>query len=121
VPHISLVVREMWDTASLDAQLCRLSSRPEESWACGPPKVIKNASVRHPLSMEPLPFPCHPDRSEPGFPATLCQTRPRVRLSLKERRMRSANAIKIHRKSGEAERRDLRFRGPFLEMFFDKA
>jgi hypothetical protein len=71
--------------------------------------------------MEPLPFPCHPDRSEPGFPATLCQTRPRVRLSLKERRMRSANAIKIHRKSGEAERRDLRFRGPFLEMFFDKA
>jgi hypothetical protein len=21
---------------------------------------------------EPLPFPCHPDRSEPGFPATLC-------------------------------------------------
>jgi hypothetical protein len=84
VPHISLVVREMWDTTSLDAQLCRLSSRPEESWACGPPKVIKNASVRHPLSMEPSPFPCHPDRSE-------------------------------------AERRDLRFRGPFLEMFFDKA
>jgi hypothetical protein len=34
--------------------------------------------------------------------------------------MRSANAIKVHRKSGEAERRDLRFRGPFLEMFFDR-
>jgi hypothetical protein len=64
-----------------DAQLCRLSLGPEESWACGPPKVMKNASVRHPLSMEPLPFPCHPDRSE-------------------------------------AERRDLRFRGPFVEMFF---
>jgi hypothetical protein len=31
--------------------------------------------------------------------------------------MRSANAINVHRKSGEAERRDLRFRGPFLEMF----
>ena len=31
---------------------------------------------------KPLPFPCHPDRSE-------------------------------------AERRDLRFRGPFMEMFFD--
>jgi hypothetical protein len=44
-----------------------------------------------------------------------------VRLSLKERRMRSANAIKVHRKSGEAERRDLRFRGPFVEMFFDRA
>jgi hypothetical protein len=34
--------------------------------------------------MEPLPFPCHPDRSE-------------------------------------AERRDLRFRGPFVEMFFGRA
>jgi hypothetical protein len=61
-----------------------LSSRPEESWACGPPKVMKNASDRHPLSREPFPFPCHPDRSE-------------------------------------AERRDLRFRGPFVEMFFDRA
>src|SRR5258707_8010003 len=53
-------------------------------WAWGPPKVMKNASVRQPLSMEPLPFPCHPDRSE-------------------------------------AERRDLRFYGPVLEMFFDGA
>ena len=35
--------------------------------------------------------------------------------------MRSANAIKVHRKSGEAERRDLRFRGPLVEMFFDRA
>jgi hypothetical protein len=34
--------------------------------------------------------------------------------------MRSANAIKVHRKSGEAERRDLRFRGSFVEMFFDR-
>jgi len=51
---------------------------------CGPPKVVQNASVRHPLSLEPLPFPCHPDRSE-------------------------------------AERRDLRFRRPFVEMFFDRA
>ncbi len=31
---------------------------------CGPPRVLKNASVRRPLSMEPSPFPCHPDRSE---------------------------------------------------------
>ena len=35
--------------------------------------------------------------------------------------MRSANAIKVHRKSGVAERRDLRFRGPFVGMFFDRA
>jgi hypothetical protein len=46
------------------------SSQPEESRASGPPKVIKNASVRHPHFIDPLPFPCHPDRSEPGFPAT---------------------------------------------------
>ena len=43
--------------------------------------IVGVASFRQPLSMEPLPFPCHPDRSE-------------------------------------AERRDLRFYGPFLEMFF---
>ena len=34
-----------------------LSSRPWESWACGPPKVMKNTSVQQPLSMEPSPFP----------------------------------------------------------------
>jgi hypothetical protein len=41
-------------------------------------------SVRHLLSMEPLPFPCHPDRSA-------------------------------------AERRDLRFRKPFVDMFVDRS
>src|SRR5579863_1222151 len=41
-----------------------LSSRAEESWACGRPKVMKSTSVRHPLSVEPVPLPCHPDRSE---------------------------------------------------------
>jgi hypothetical protein len=46
---------------------------------------------------------CHPDRSEPGFPATQRETKPRMRLSLKERRMKSANAVKAHRKSGVAE------------------
>jgi hypothetical protein len=35
--------------------------------------------------------------------------------------MRSANAMKVHRKSREAERRDLRFRRPFVEMFFERA
>ncbi len=49
-----------------------------------PTKIMKNDSVRHPPSMEPLPFPCHPDRSE-------------------------------------AERRDPRFHGTFVEMFFDRA
>jgi hypothetical protein len=52
---------------------------------------------------------CHPDRSVPGFPATQHWTKPRVRLSLKERRMSSANATKVHRKSGVAKWRDLLF------------
>jgi hypothetical protein len=39
----------------------------------------------------------------------------------KESRMKFANATNINRKSGVAERRDLRFRGPFVEMFFDRA
>jgi hypothetical protein len=65
-----------------------------------------------------LPFPLS---SRPGFPATLHWTRSRVRLSLKERRMRSVNATKFHWKSGGAKPRDLQFRGPFLGMFFGRA
>jgi hypothetical protein len=45
---------------------------------------------------------CHPDRSVPGFPATLHWTSPRVRLSVRERRMKCTNATKFHRKSGGA-------------------
>ena len=30
------------------------------------------------------PMNCHPDRSEPGFPATQHWTQPRVRLSVKK-------------------------------------
>jgi len=82
---------------------------------------MKNASIRQPLSIEPLAFPCHPDRSEPEFPASLHWTGPRVRLSLKERRMMFDNATNFYRKFGVAERRDLRFYGPFVEMFFDGA
>ena len=41
--------------------------------------------------------------SEPGFPATLLWTQPRVRFSEGENRMKSVNANKINRKSGEAE------------------
>jgi hypothetical protein len=41
--------------------------------------------------------------SEPGFPATLQWTQPRVRFSVGENRMKSVNANKINRKSGEAE------------------
>jgi hypothetical protein len=33
--------------------------------------------------------------------------------------MKCTNATNLHRKSGGAERRDLLFRGPLLEMCFD--
>jgi hypothetical protein len=52
---------------------------------------------------------CHPDRSVPGFPATVHWTRPRVRLSVRERRMKCTNATNFHRKSGGAQWRDLLF------------
>jgi hypothetical protein len=52
---------------------------------------------------------CHPDRSVPGFPATQHWTRPRVRLSVRERYMKFAEATKFHRKSGGAQWRDLLF------------
>jgi hypothetical protein len=63
---------------------------------------------------------CHPDRSVPGFPATLNWTRPRVRLSVRERRMKCISATKFHRKSGGAKWRDLQFCGPLMEMFSDR-
>jgi hypothetical protein len=40
------------------------------------------------------------DRSVPEFPATQHWTRPRMRLSLKERRIMFANATNFNRKSG---------------------
>src|SRR5713226_7980417 len=62
-----------------------LSSRPEESWACGPPKVMKKRRFSEAaLPWERRPHPCHLDRSAPGFPASLPWTRPRVRLSLRK-------------------------------------
>jgi hypothetical protein len=52
---------------------------------------------------------CHPDRIVPGFPAKLHWTGPRVRLSVRERRMKCTSATEFHRKSGGAEWRDLLF------------
>jgi hypothetical protein len=72
-------------------------------------------SVQRLLSMEASPFPLS---SRPGFPATLHRTRSRVRLSLKERRMRSVNATKFNRKSGGAQPRDLQFTQTFRGNVF---
>jgi hypothetical protein len=80
VPHISLVFREMWDTTALDAQL-RWLSLERRSYRSALPQSNETHLGPATTPVEPLPFPCHPDRSE-------------------------------------AERRDLRFRGPFMGMLF---
>ena len=61
-----------------------------------------------PLVIPPAPA-CRGTVSAPEFPASLHWTGPRVRLSLKERRMIFDNATNSYRKFGVAERRDLRF------------
>src|ERR1700693_3625313 len=105
----STALRSGRDDNSVMAYKCfatELLSRPEEPSASGPPKVMKNGCCSAPLSMEASPSPLS---SRPGFPATQHWTKPRVRLSVKERRMRSPNATKLHRKSGGAQPRDLQF------------
>src|ERR1700677_4206024 len=64
---------------------------------------------------------CHLDRSVPGISyfATLAKTT--CAVSLKRNRMQIIKATGLDRKSGGAQWRDLRFSGPFLEMFFDRA
>ena len=70
---------------------------------CGIPLLFPSDSFIHsplPHGSTTLPFVIP---SEPGFPATLRWTQPRVRFSVGENRMKSVNANKINRKSGEAE------------------
>jgi len=50
-----------------------------------------------------------PTGAYPDFLVRGPHQRPRVRLSFKESRMKLANATNLDRKSGVAERRDLRF------------
>jgi hypothetical protein len=54
--------------------------------------------------------------SVPGFPATQRSTWPRVRLFVKESRMKIANATKLNRKSGVAQWRGPWFLLPFTQM-----
>ncbi len=67
-----------------------------------------------PLDLVPK-LTCHPDRSEPGFPAPQHWTRPRVRLSVRERRMKCADATKFNRRSGGAQWTDLLFSQPLCD------
>jgi hypothetical protein len=50
---------------------------------------------------------CHPDRSEPGFPATRHSPTSTCAAFVKESRMKFANATNLNRKSGVAQWRDL--------------
>ena len=52
---------------------------------------------------------CHPDRSEPEFPATRHSSTATCAAFSKESRMKFANATQFDRKSGVAQRRDLQF------------
>src|SRR6202035_2243131 len=86
---------------------CPALCRPERWMGLGPTqddekRVIPATAFYGTVTL----FPCHPDRSEPGFPASLHWTRPRVHLSLKERRMVFDNATNFYRKFGGAGRRD---------------
>jgi hypothetical protein len=111
---------------------------------CSRRKVAVRNSVhpsRYPSGKSPL-SPCHLDRSEAQWRDLCVDAHPwkcfsteRTRISyfampakttyaalLKESRMQIIKALGIDRKSGEgAQWRDLRFNGPFLEMFFDQA
>ncbi len=64
---------------------------------------------------------CHLDRSVPGFPTSLLLATTTSAALRIESRMQIINATDLDRKSGGAQWRDLRFSGPFLEMFFDRA
>jgi hypothetical protein len=81
------------------------------------PTVMKNASVQQPLSMEPSPFPLssRPKRTRISCHAALDMTT--CAAFFKESRMKFANATKLNRKSGGAQRRDLCVDAPSWKCF----
>ena len=155
VPHISLVFREMWDTAALALKPVavlqlrtgapcshqrtwaendgrspttafrsgptRFSLGPEESWAFGPPRVMKNGSCSATTlpGSTALPFVV----STGAYPDFLLHDAATTTYAvfLKKTAYVLINATNLDRKSGGAEWRDLRFSGHFLEVFFDRA
>jgi hypothetical protein len=111
----------------------------DPSWRCIFDRVVmglrptqgdeKRVGPASTLSIEPLPFPCHPDRSGgtcgSADPSWRCIF-DRVVMGLRptqgdEKRLGPASAL--YRTvtlslSSRPERRDLQFRGPFLAMYF---
>jgi hypothetical protein len=70
---------------------------------CGIPRTFLLDSLpRSNLDRSNHPQICHPDRSEPGFPATRHSPTSTCAACFKESRMKFANATNINRKSGVA-------------------
>jgi hypothetical protein len=76
------------------------------------PSGAERRDLRAPHPLTPAtwkrrPQICHPDRSEPGFPATRHSPTSTYAAFVKESRMKFANATNLNRKSGVAKWRDL--------------
>ena len=83
-------------------------------WACGA-KGMKMASVQQPLSMEASPSPLS---SRPEWSMGLRPTQGDEKRLLSGTLSMKASPFPL---SSRAQPRDLQFREPFLEMFFDRA
>jgi hypothetical protein len=94
-----------------------LSSRLEELWAYGPPKVMKKrfGSATTLYGTVALSFVI-PSTRISYFTALSSAT---YVVLPKENHMQLTEAATLDRKSGKP--RDLQFRGPLVEMFFDRA
>jgi hypothetical protein len=69
------------------------------------------------MGAPPSPLSSRPERIRISYFALLATTTGAALR--KESRMQTLKATGLHRKSGGAQWRDLRFSGPFLEMFFE--
>ena len=70
------------------------------------------------MEAPPSPLSSRPKRTRISYFALLATTT--CAALRKESRMQIIKATGLDRKSGGAQWRDLRFSGPFLEMFFDR-
>ena len=70
------------------------------------------------MEAPPSPLSSRPKRTRISYFALLATCT--CAALCRESRMQIPNATGLHRKSGGAQWRDLRFSGPFLEMFFDR-
>ena len=79
--------------------------------------AVLSSTIRLAMEAPPSPLSSRPKRTRISCHAALDKTT--CAPFRKEGRMKRTNATKFTRKFGIAERRDLQFCRPFLEMFFD--